>query len=120
MTFGETAFDKIYPCLEGIIDNNLNELKIYEMIHTIHLLLKMEYLENSKAIDLFKKVFPYVIHPNLWIQTELLSFAKTLLNTLSQAEIYTYLKKELLKYMKVKSRFIILDAFYSYYKRILS
>lgn len=101
MTLGETAFDQIYPCLEGIIYNNLNELKIYEMIHTIHLLLKMEYLENSKAIDLFKKIFPYVIHPNFWIQTEVLDFAKTLLSTLSQAEIYTYLRSDLLKYMKV-------------------
>lgn len=101
MTLGETAFVEIYPCLEGIIYNNLNELKIYELINTTHQLLKMEYLQNSTAIDLFKKVLPYIIHPNYRIQSEVLNLAKTLLNLLSQAEIYTYLRPDLLKYMKV-------------------
>ena len=54
ITLGETALNQfIVPCMELIINNNLNELKIYEMVNTMHLLLKMEFLETSRGIDLF-------------------------------------------------------------------
>jgi phosphoinositide-3-kinase regulatory subunit 4 len=100
VTLGETSLNQfIVPCMELIINNNLNELKIYEMIHSMHLLLKMEFLETFRGIDLFKKILPYIMHPNLWIRNEVISFANTLINLLSPGEVYTYLRPELKQYL---------------------
>lgn len=102
MILGETALNQfIVPCMELIISNNLYELKIYEMIHSMHLLLKMEFLETSRGIDLFKKIIVYIMHPNINIRNEVINFACTLLNLLSAGEAYTYLRNELKQYMQI-------------------
>lgn len=99
-TLGETSLNKfLVPCMDLMIYNNLNELKIYEMIHTMHLLLKMEYLETLKGIELFKKILPFIMHPNLWIRNEVIEFSNTLINILSQGEVYTYLRPDFKNYL---------------------
>lgn len=109
VTLGETALNQfIVPCMELIIYNNLNELKIYEMIRTMHLLLKMEYLETFRGIDLFRKVIPFIMHPNLWIRNEVTDFAGTLLNSLSQGEVYTHLRQDFKNYLLMP--FVILTT----------
>jgi serine/threonine protein kinase len=108
ITIGETAFNHfIVPCMESIINNNLNELKIYEMIHTMHILLKMEFLENIRAVELFKKILPFIMHPNLQIRNEVINFSITLIETLNQGEVYTYLRQDFKNYLFMP--FIILN-----------
>lgn len=109
VTLGETALNQfIVPCMELIINNNLSELKIYEMIHTMHLLLKMEYLETFRGIDLFKKILPFIMHPNIWIRNEVINFGITLINLLSEGEVYTYLRPDFKNYLYMP--FIILTS----------
>ena len=99
-TLGETSLNKfLVPCMDLMIFNNLNELKIYEMIHTMHLLLKMEYLETLRGIELFRKILPFIMHPNLLIRNEVIEFSNTLIDTLSQGEVYTYLRPDFKNYL---------------------
>jgi len=93
--------DFIIPCMDLIISNNLNELKIYEMIKSMHILLKMNYLETKSAIDLFKKILPYIIHPNILIRNEVINFAASLIKNQTPAEIFTHLRPELINYFSI-------------------
>ena len=58
-TLGENALnDYILPCMEMLIDNNSNEQKTYELIKSVHQLLKMGYLQHEQVISIllsFKK-----------------------------------------------------------------
>lgn len=88
----------IIPCMDMMISNNLDEIKILEMIKSLHILLKMGYLETSAAIDLFKKILPFILHPNILIRNEVINFAETLIYSQNYAEIFTYLRPEFKKY----------------------
>lgn len=88
----------IIPCMDMMINNNLDEIKILEMIKSLHTLLKMGYLETNSAIDLFKKILPFIIHPNILIRNEVINFAEGLIGSQNNAEIFTYLRPEFKKY----------------------
>ena len=121
ISLGEKDLNEfIIPCMDMIISNNLNELKIYEMIKSIHILLKMNYLETKSAIDLFKKILPYVIHPNILIRNEVINFAVALIKDQTHAEIYTYLRPDLKHFFSIPFLTINIDLLRNNIKERLS
>lgn len=121
VTLGEKALNNfIVPCMDMIISSNLNEIKIYEMIKSIHILFKISYLEKNSAKDLFKKVLPFILHPNILIRNEVLSFANTLINSYSHAEVYTYLRPELKNFFSIPFLVISSDLMKNSIKERLS
>ena len=101
-SLGEKALnDYILPCMEMIIDNNSNEQKTYELIKLVHQLLKMEYLSPKVSVELFNKLLPFLIHPNLNIQNEMINFTESLISYLSSDEAISYLYQPLSQYIKI-------------------
>ena len=96
ITIGEKPLnDYILPCMEMLISNNSNELKLLELIKSMNQLLKMEYLSQQNSIDFFVKLIPFILHPNIPIKNEIINFCESLFNYLSPDEIFCYLYKPL-------------------------
>jgi hypothetical protein len=101
ISLSEDALQQILLCLESLIAGSLNELKIYELINTLHILFKSEFLDIQVAVEFFKKILPYILHPNLHIREEVISFASSLIEKLSQGEVFAYLRPHLKKYLSM-------------------
>jgi len=102
ITIGENPLnDYILPCMEMLISNNSNELKILELIKSIHLLLKMEYLSLRNSIDFYVKLLPFLLHPNISIRNEMINFSGSLFNYLSPDEVFCHLYKPLEIYLTI-------------------
>ena len=114
VTFGEGPLNGyIIPCLEMLISNNSNELKILELINTILRLFRMDYLSKESSIDLFIKLLPFLVHPNIRIRDEIKEFSKELLIKMNDIEIHYYLYNSMKNYL-YSSGFInynIIDEF---------
>ena len=81
VTLGEKVLnDYLLLCIEMLISNNSNEIKTYELIKTIHELLKMGYLQHESASNIFTNLLPYFVHPNLLIRYEVIDMTKSLIN----------------------------------------
>ena len=81
ITLGEQPLnDYILPCMESLIINNSNELKLLELIKSMNQLLKMEYLSQSNSITYFLKLLPFLLHPNISIKNEIFNLWETLFN----------------------------------------
>ena len=120
ITIGEKPLnDYILPCVEMLISNNSNEFKILELIKSIHLFLKMDYLSLHNSIDFFKKFLPFLLHPNLSIRNEMINFSKSLFNYLSPDEIFCYLSKPLEEYLTIPSIIININSIITYCKKFL-
>ena len=118
ITIGEKPLnDYILPCMEMLISNNSNELKILELIKSIHQLLKMEYLSLKNSIDFYTKLLPFLLHPNLSIRNEILNFSKTLFNYLSPDEIFGYLYQPLENYLMIPPIIININTIISNCKK---
>ena len=101
-TLGENALNEyILPCMEMLIYNNSNEQKTYELIKSFHQLFKMEYLSQKDSVDLFNKLLPFVIHPNLKIKNEIINFAESLISYLTPEEAFSYLYQPLSEYVTI-------------------
>ena len=102
ITIGEKPLnDYILPCMEMLISNNSNELKLLELIKSINQLLKMDYLSQDNAIDFFKKLLPFILHPNISIKHEIINFCETMFNYLSPDEIFCYLYEPLQSFLLI-------------------
>ena len=109
-TLGKDVLEKyILLCLEGLIGNNSDEFKTYRLIEVINKLLKMEILSPYNAIDFTLKLLPYSIHPNSSIHNEFLDLMKNLFNVLSDEEIFKYLQKDLISYLKIPYPYLTYD-----------
>ena len=101
-TLGQNILDNyILPCMEMLIGNNSNEFKIYKLIESINILLKKEILSPKNGIDFLLKLLPYSLHPNSQIHNEIFDLLKNLLNFLSPDEIFLYLQKSFVPYLKI-------------------
>ena len=99
-TFGEGPLNGyIIPCLEMLISNNSNEFKILELINTILSLFRMDYLSKESSIDLYIKLLPFSVHPNIRIRNEIKEFSKELLSKMNDTEIYYYLFNSMKNYL---------------------
>ena len=98
--------DYILSCIEMLIDNNSNELKTLELIKSIIELLKMEYLTEKSAIEFFKKLMPFLVHPNIQIKNEVIKFYELLINYLSPEEAFSNLYEPLSKYLNIPPLFL--------------
>ena len=99
ITLGEKVLnDFILICMEMLITNNSNEIKTYELIKTVNELLKMGFLQHESATSIFNKLIPCLVHPNYLIRYEFIDFTKSLINYLSNNEIFHYLYKSLHDY----------------------
>jgi hypothetical protein len=102
-----------------LISNNSNELKILELIKSIHQLFKMEYLSLKNSIFFYLNLLPFLLHPNLSIRNEILNFIKSLFNQLSPDEIFCYLYKPLEQYLIIPPLQINIDLIVSYCKKYI-
>ena len=101
ITLGEKLHDFLLLCIESLITKNSNEIKTYELIKTIHELLKMGYLRHEKSVEVFNKLIPCLVHPNLLIRDEFIDLTKSLINSLSGQQLFFYLNKSLSDYFFV-------------------
>ena len=102
ITLGEKVLnDYLLLCMEMLITNNSNEIKTYELIKTIHELLKMGYLQHEESASIFNKLIPCLVHPNLFVRYEFIDFTKSLINYLSNEEIILYLNKTLSEFFYI-------------------
>lgn len=102
ITLGDKALNQYFlPCIEMLITKNSNEIKTYELIRSLHELLKMDYLQHETAVSIFQKLIVCLVHPNLLIRYEFIEFTKSMLNYLSQEEINYYLYTPLTQYFSV-------------------
>ena len=114
-TLGEnTLAVYILSCMEMLIENNSNELKAYELIKSIHQLLKMQFLRPKDAVQLFIKLRPYLIHPNLLIKNEMINFLDSLLKCLTPEETFAYLYQPLSGYLTIPPVIITTDTIKNY------
>ena len=101
-TLGEKVLnDYLLLCIEMLVSNNSNEIKTYELIKTIHELLKMGYLQHDSASSIFTKLLPYLVHPNLLIRYEVTDLTKSIINYLTQDEIYELIFQNLSEYFNI-------------------
>ena len=102
VTLGKKVLnDYLLFCIEMLLTNNSNEIKTYELIKTIHELLKMGYLQHDSVVSIFNKLIPYLVHPNLLIRNELIELTKSFINYLTQEEIIESILKNLSKYFTI-------------------
>ena len=107
VTLGEKALnDYFILCMEVLITNNSNEINTYELIKSIHELLKMGYLQHEQAISIFRQLLPCFVHPNVLIRYEYIELTKSLFNYLSIEEICYHLYKDLSNYISIPLIFI--------------
>ena len=100
VTLGEDALNNyLLTCMEMLISNNSNELKIFELINTILILFKMDYLSKETAIDFYIKLFPFIEHPNINIRNKIIELTKQILSELTKEEIYLNLFNPLKNYL---------------------
>ena len=120
ITLGEKPLNNYFlPCIEMLISNNSNELKILELIKSIHQLFKMEYLSLKNSIFFYLNLLPFLLHPNIFIRNEILNFIKSLFNQLSPDEIFCYLYKPLEQYLIIPPLQINIDLIVSYCKKYI-
>ena len=120
ITIGEQPLnDYILPCMEMLITNNSNELKLLELIKSINQLLKMEYLSQINSIDFFKKLLPFLLHPNLTIKNEIINFFESLFNYLSPDEIFGYLYQSMEKYLIIPPIIMNKNTIINYCKKCI-
>ena len=100
VTLGEQV-DYLLICMEMLITNNSNEIKAYELIKTIHELLKMGCLQKEASASIFKKLKPCLVHPNLLIRYEFIELTKSLINSFSKEEIFYYLQESLSEFFLI-------------------
>ena len=101
-TLGEKVLnDYLLLCIEMLVSNNSNEIKTYELIKTIHELLKMGYLQHDSASSIYTKLLPYLVHPNLLIRYEMVDLTKSIINYLTQDEIYELIFQNLSEYFSI-------------------
>ena len=98
ITLGEKLNDYLLLCMEVLITNNSNEIKTYELIKAIHELLKMGYLQHEQSVEVFNKLIPCLVHPNLLVRYEFIDLTKFLIDSLSENESFFYLNKSLSDY----------------------
>ena len=121
VTFGEEPLNGyIIPCLEMLIINNSNELKILELINTILTLFKSDFLTKERSIDFFIKLLPYLVHPNLRIRNKILEFSKELLLKMNNNEIYYYLFNPMKNYLHCNGYDLNIKLIEDYSKERLS
>ena len=119
-TIGEKPLnDYILPCMEMLISNNSNELKILELIKSIHQLLKCEYLSLKNSTFFYQHLLPFLLHPNISIRNEIINFTKSLFNYLSPDEVFCYLYKPLEDYLTIPPLKIDINLIISYCKKFL-
>ena len=99
ITLGEDSLIYLLTCMEMLIVNNSNELKLYELINSILNLFKMDYLPKETSVDFYIKLLPFLVHPNLKVRNIIIEFTKELLMKLNNYEIYSYLFDSMKNYL---------------------
>ena len=62
------------------IASNLNELNNYKVLKAFNVLFEGGYVSTSRAIDIFEKALPLVLHPNTWIRNEVMKLYEHIFN----------------------------------------
>ena len=97
---GEEALNEyfILSCLILLAGNNLNEIKIYELIKCFRRLFKMKFLNKKEVFKHFIEIKHFLLHPNFWIRNELKSFLIEIINENKIEENFLFLFKDLKDY----------------------
>ena len=93
--------DYIFPCIDWLLTNNSEELKLIELIKSINIFLEKNYLSPLEVATFFNKLAMFLLHPNIIIHNNLIILLKNILSKLTQEESYAYLYESLNKYMDI-------------------
>ena len=91
----------ILPCVDSLILNNSNEMKIIELIKALNNFLNKGYLYPKEIAPLFTKLCPCFIHPNLNIRFHIIKLLENILSKISKEEAYIYFYRSLSLYTNV-------------------
>ena len=91
----------ILPCIESLISNNSNEMKIIELIKALNTFIDMGYLYPKEVAPLFNKLYYCFIHPNINIRFYIMELFKNILSKISNEDAYMYFYRSLTKYVNV-------------------
>ena len=105
----------ILPCIDSLINNNSNEMKIIEIIKAIIKFIDMGYLYPKEACSLFYKLSQFFLHPNVNIRFYLIELLKNILSKISNEDAYIYLYDSIKKYTDIP----IIDMKIDYIKESL-
>ena len=105
----------ILPCIDSLINNNSNEMKIIEIIKAIIKFIDMGYLYPKEACSLFYKLSQFLLHPNVNIRFYLIELLKNILSKISNEDAYIYLYDSIKKYTDIP----IIDMKIDYIKESL-
>ena len=81
----------IIPCIESLITNNSDEMKIIELIKALIKFLDMGYLYPKEASSLFNKLSYFFLHPNKNIHYYLIELLTNILSKISNEDAFIYL-----------------------------
>jgi hypothetical protein len=95
----------IMPCLESLIMNNSNEIKIIELLKAVIKFLDMGYLYPNEAAYLFynenNNLNHFFIHPSINIRNYMIKLLSKILSKISKEEAFIYLYEPIKKYIDV-------------------
>ena len=91
----------ILPCIESLISNNSDEMKIIELIKALNTFIEMGYLYPKEVAPLFNKLYHCFIHPNINIRFYIMELFKNILSKISNEDAYMYFYRTLTKYVNV-------------------
>lgn len=118
LLLGESSINSLFiPCIDILMNKIPDESTIYEMVHSIFILSKMDFINSNKSLELFLKVFGYIAHPNIRIKKLMIDFFQFLIKKVPQCDLYPFLWKEIsnvnVKFISIhKSIFHITDFGY--------
>ena len=91
----------ILPCIDSLISNNSEEMKIIELIKTLNKFINMEYLYPKEIAPIFNRLYYCFIHPNINIRFHIMELLKNILSKISKEEAYMYFYRTLSRYVNV-------------------
>ena len=101
-----TLREGLIECIDGMITKNANEIKVYDLINIVKQLLEVDFLPLNKAIQIYIKLLPFIIHPNILIEDKFKEFSQVLFKKIPKISIISdiaihikpYLKREIINF----------------------
>lgn len=96
LLLGEPSINSLFiPSIDILMNKIPDERTIFEMVHSIFILSKMDFINSNKSLTLFLKVFGYIAHPSIMIKNLMIDFFHFLIKKVPQCDLYPFLWKEI-------------------------
>jgi len=111
-SLGDSSLEKLFDFIKIKLNQDKNELRIYELVHCLKVMQKLEILNTKRGMNILNLILPFIIHPNNWIRNEVFDILYYTLNKSQDYESCVFLKENLEKILTVI--IYILKTYYSY------